>query len=311
MLKVNICSASFMKTVLCAFVGLSCFCAPLLAQQEAQFTQYMFNGLVLNPAYAGSQEAMNMTAAWRRQWINMEGAPETQMFSVHAPTRSKKVGWGGMIVNDRIGIHQNTRLFGMYAYRISTGKGTLSMGIQAGYLLQRSDYASVTTQQADPNFQGNYREAFPEFGAGLYYHTDRWYIGASVPKLTGDLFSDDPRRIENERHFYLTSGYVFRVNEVLQVHPSVLLKSIGGAALAYDLNVNTVINEVIWAGVSVRSFNAINVLLQLQTTQQLRFGYAYDTQFAGFSQIRNSSHEIIFNYLFAYKKDKVVSPRIF
>ncbi len=296
-------------------VGVLCFLLLsvqiAIAQQEAQFTQYMFNGLVINPAYAGSQEVMNITAAWRRQWVSIEGAPETQSLSIHAPTGNDRVAWGALAVNDQIGIHRNIRLFGMYAYRIPFQNGKLSMGLQAGYMFQRSDYTNATTQFPDPAFQENYSEGFPEFGAGLYYYTDRWHVGISAPKVTGNLFSNDPRRIDNERHIYLQGGYVFGINTILQLHPSILVKSVSGSAISYDLNLNAVLNNVIWAGISLRSFNSFNALLQLQITPQIRAGYSYDTQFSGFTQARAASHEIMLNYFFNFRKEKVISPRIF
>ena len=186
------------------------------------------------------------------------------------------------------------------------------MGLQAGYIFQQSNFTQLNIQQLpDPNFQSDYSEAIPEFGVGFYYYTNRWHLGFSVPKVTGDLFSNDPRRLNNERHFYLHGGYVFGISDAIQLHPSILLKSIGGTAISYDINLNAVINNVIWLGTSVRSFNTVNLLVQIQLNQQLRFGYSYDTQFTGFSQIRNNSHEIMLNYFFKYRKEKVVSPRIF
>lgn len=294
------------------FILLSITLKPAIAQQETQFTQYMFNGLVLNPAYAGSKDVMNITGAWRNQWAGIEGNPQTQTLSIHAPTGNNRLALGALVINDKISIHRYFRLFGMAAYRIPVKNGMVSMGLQFGVLSQRSDFQQLITQQpGDPNFQANYSEILPEFGAGIYYYTDRFHIGFSVPKITGDLFSNDPRSLQNERHFYLHTGYVIGVSEILQLHPSVLVKSVGGAAIAYDINLNAVINDVLWIGTSVRSFNSINALLQVQLSQQFRFGWSYDTQYSGFSQITNGTHEIMLNYFFKYRKEKVVSPRIF
>ncbi len=281
------------------------------AQQETQFTQYMFNGIALNPAYAGSQEALQITCLFRNQWVGLEGAPTTQTFAAHTPLNKERVGVGLLVSNDAIGVHRDFSIQGSYAYRIPMQNGaSLSMGLQAGVRQRRGDLLSVDgIDTIDPSFNGNYNEMVPEFGAGVYFQNRVFYAGLSSPKLTGNIFNRG--MLNNRRHYYFTSGIVFAVGNTVKVNPSILLKSVGPSPLGIDLNTNVIFNNVLWLGASYRSQESFSVLTQLQVTKQFRVGYSYDAITSALNQVANGSHEIMLNYAFVFMKDKVVTPRYF
>ena len=188
------------------------------AQQDAMYTQYAFNALALNPAYAGSRNnVLNATALYRRQWIGIEGAPETQTLSFDMPVNEKRVGLGVQFFNDKIGITKTTGAYASYAYRIEMENGNLALGLQAGMTNFRADFTSValnTGSPTDPAFSENINKFLPNFGAGVYFNTDRFYVGASVPHLFNNKLTDHTVDVSNSFsrqyiHTFITMGYVF------------------------------------------------------------------------------------------------------
>lgn len=287
-------------------------------QQQAMFTQYMFNGLAINPAYAGSQESLSLTALARQQWTGLEGSPSTQTFSAHSPIKNEKIALGVLFVNDKIGLVRQTGLQACYAYRIQMRKGTMSLGLQGGFTSFRSEFSTLYVQNPnDPYFSNNdVNQLLPNFGTGAYYYSERFYLGFSVPQLVSNYYKRENgiffSSVLQVRHYFLTGGYVFDINPSLKLKPSVLLKAVEGAPLALDLNANLLLKKVIWLGLSYRSFQSLSTLLELQVTDQFRLGYAYD--FAISSQqkgLHYGSHELMLNYRFAYSKMKVITPRYF
>ena len=285
-------------------------------QQQATFTQYMFNGLALNPAYAGSQESLSLTALARKQWTGFAGSPSTQTFAIHSPIRSHRIALGALLINDRIGIVQQTGAHASYAYRIVMNRSTLSMGLQAGFTSYRADPSQLSVKHIDdPSFApGDFNRVLPGFGAGLYYYTERLYLGLSVPQLVNhrDESSRDEPNFRQRRHYLLNGGYVVDLNPSLKLKPSVLLKVVEGAPVQLDLNAHLLLNEVLWVGLSYRTFESVDALLQVQLSDQFRLGYAYDfvlgTRSAG---VRTSSHELMLNYQFTFHRAKAVTPRYF
>ena len=284
---------------------------PLQAQQEGLFTQYMFNGLAINPAYAGSHESMSVTALARKQWMGMEGAPATQTFSIHTPIPNEKVGLGLLLTHDNIGpAHQYSLKFA-YAYRIPLGPGKISMGLQGGLVNYNTRFASLYLgpNVQDPSYAEDVNKFLFDFGTGLYYYTDKFYLGASVPQLLS-LETDDNFNLS--RHYFLSSGYVFHINNSLKLKPNILLKAVQGAPVDVDLNTNLLINDVVWVGLSYRSFETLSALVELQLTDQLRFGYAYDfPATSALGKFNSGSHEIMLNYRFTFYKSNVSTPRYF
>lgn len=284
------------------------------AQQQVMFTQYMFNGLAINPAYAGSHGGLSLTALAREQWTGIEGAPSTQTFSAHSPFHQEKIGVGLLVLHDKIGLTEQTGVFTSYAYQILfEDNKTLSMGLQAGFSHYNSRFSEVSA--TDPAFANqDVNELQPNFGFGLYYYTPRFYIGTSVPQLAENVFDQKKpdSNLNLRRHYFLTTGFVFTLNESLKLKPNLLVKGVEGAPLELDLNTNLLIKEVIWVGASWRSFSSIDVLLQLQLTKHLQLGYAYDIATTSeLSSINAGSHELMLNYRFGLSKDKIITPRYF
>ena len=285
------------------------------AQQQAMYTQYMFNGLALNPAYAGSHDALSLTGLARIQWVGIEGAPNTQTFSMHSPVADRS-SLGLFLIHDNIGVTNQYGLYGSYAYRIPFGEdASLSMGLQVGFNSYNMDLSQVTTQNQDPNFAVNDAGGIePNFGAGLFYSSERFYIGASVPHIVNnDLISSevDDANARQFRHYFVTAGYVFDLGPSLKLKPNFLVKAVQGAPVEYDLNANLLIKEVLWVGFSYRTEDAISGLIEMLLTPQLRLGYAYDYTTSELQDFNTGSHELMLNFRFAFDKSKVLSPRYF
>jgi type IX secretion system PorP/SprF family membrane protein len=288
----------------------SCF-----AQQKVQFTQYMFSGLVINPAYAGADEKLSMTFINRNQWNGLEGAPTTQTLSAHTLFKKKQFGVGFLLVNDRIGIHRNVNADVSYAYHIQTGdQSYLSMGLQAGVKSFRSDYASLNTGGTNDPYLYNVvtQQMFFDFAAGIYYRSPRLHIGFSAPELIRQQFHvNDTLSVRlNNINFFLFTRYRFTLNENFDFEPSVLVKYLKGVPLSLDVNFNWVYRRIITMGASYRKAESLDFLFKAQITPQLQVGYAYDYPVQTVSVLTtNGSHELMVQYLFSFLKKNVTSPR--
>ena len=285
------------------------------AQENAMYSQYMFNMLAVNPAYAGSREVLSATALYRQQWSGIDGAPKTFTFSADMPIANRKVGLGLNIFNDRIGVSNTNGVSANYAYRIHTGKGVLALGLEAGLIQYRADYSSLkisSTGQGDPSFNQNINSTKPNFGAGIYYSTDRFYIGASVPTLVSYNISGlDSVVAYQKRNYFGMAGFVFRLSHNLALKPSTLVKYANGRPLQIDINTNLWIHDVLGIGVSYRTGDAFIGMLEIQATPNLRFGYAYDYTLTSLNRYSSGSHELMLRYEFAKPVTKVISPRYF
>ncbi len=288
--------------------------SPAQAQQRMMFTQYMFNGLAINPAYAGSQESLDLTALAREQWIGLDGAPSTQTFSAHAPLRNKRVALGLLLTHDRIGVSDQTGVYAVYAYRIKLKHGTLSAGLQMGFDSYRTGFSRVKTEaDGDQHFSVDNAQGFlPNFGTGVYYSTKRFYAGVSAPQLLNNLYpGNEQSRARQFRHWFASAGYVFDLNRDLKLKPNVLVKAVQGAPASIDLNANLLIKETLWVGMSYRSFDALSWLVELQASPKIRIGYAYDMTVSPLKQVNSGSHELMLNYRVSLHKSKIITPRYF
>ena len=283
-----------------------------IAQQQAMFSQYMYNGLAINPAYAGSQESASMTALMRQQWVGMEGAPSTQTFSAHMPVEKKRIGFGLMLLHDRIAVTDQTGVYGSYAYKIPLRKGQLALGIQAGFTYYSSTFSEVSL--TDHTFaNADVSEFHPNFGFGAYYTTEKFYAGFSIPQLVQVKLDRENPDVNGLilRHYFVHTGYVFDLNQDFKLKPNVLIKMVPGAPLEFDLNVNLYYKNLLGLGLSWRTMDAFVVLLQVQITNKLQFGYAYDITTTDVRKVSYGSHEIFLNYRFSLSKEKVITPRYF
>lgn len=305
------------------FLWLHTLASPLWAQQDPMYTQYMFNMLPINPAYAGSRDVISLTALYRSQWVNVPGAPQTSTFSIDAPIKKEKIGLGLNVFNDRIGVFDNTNFMGMVSYRIRFAKTTLAFGMQGGVTQFKANYADVQTNSdgsaTDPAYATNFVRFLPNVGAGVYWSSDRFYLGLSLPHMLNNKInnyvpisaSNNYFRASQFRHVFLIAGYVIRLNQDLVLKPSAIYKYVQGAPMQLDLNANLWIYDKFGVGLSYRSLDAISVLFEVQATAQLRFGYSFDYSHSKIRSYTYQSHEFMLRYEFGYNRARVISPRYF
>jgi type IX secretion system PorP/SprF family membrane protein len=306
------------KARLGIWIGLILFCCRVEAQQHPMYSQYMFNMLNINPAYAGSRGVVTATALYRNQWQGIDGAPVTTSVGFDMPIREKKVGVGVQLYDDQLGIERTTGLNASYAFRIQmTESGTLSLGLQAGILNYRANYTQARTfQPNDPAFSQNISGILPSAAAGIYYNSDRFYIGLSTPALLKTKISyDNVASVESvtgrDLHLFLATGFVVNLNQDLALKPSMLVKAVSGAPVECDFNGNLWIQNTVALGFSYRTGDSYVGMAELQLNRQLRVGYAYDKTFSNLSSYNNGTHELMLRMEFGNSKGKVASPRYF
>lgn len=293
----------------------------VLAQQDALYTQYMFNTLAINPAYAGSRNVLSATALSRTQWVGIEGAPRTQTLTFDAAMPNKKVGLGIQVFNDVLGITKTTGSYLSYAYRLKMGKGTLALGVQGGVANFRADFSSVILNSGspiDPSFSSNINKLLPNYGFGIYYNTDKFYLGVATPHLLDNRFTDENSVLvtngliaKQYLHLFVTSGVVLDLGQDFKFKPSFLFKGVMGAPLQLDINANLWIKDRVSIGAQYRTRDAFSGLFEVQVSDQLRVGYAYDHTVSKLAKYNSGSHEIMVRYEFGYSRSRVVAPRYF
>jgi type IX secretion system PorP/SprF family membrane protein len=284
------------------------------AQQDPIFSQYMFNMMAINPAYAGHRELLSVSAMSRSQWVGVDGAPTSSVLTADFALKEKKIGLGIQLFNDKIGITRTTGVTASYAYRLKFKKGVLAMGLQGGFNMFKANYADVefSDGNSDIAFQQNINEVNPNIGAGVFYSTDRFYAGFSAPHL---LHMDSYYASANgegdyqRNHWLLTAGYVFDLTPDIALKPSVLLRVVSGAPITADINANIWFYNLVSFGVSVRTSRMFVGMVEIQATKQFRLGYAYDYTTSGLTT--KGSHELMLRYEFGYEKKRMYSPRYF
>jgi len=289
--------------------------AAVFGQQQATISQYMFNGLSINPAYAGSRGVLTATVLARYQSLGLEGAPNTQSFSADAPMINKKIGLGLLVVRDNISVINQYSINIAYAFRIKVSNlGYFAMGLQGGINSINAEYSKVLAQNPnDPAFQEDVRSTRPNFGFGLYYNTDRFYVGLSAPQLANNVFTRGPdlTTIKQDNPIILTGGYVFNITRAVHFKPSTLLKFVAGEAVEYDINAHFSFDDVLWVGASLKVLNGLDILTEVQVTRQLRIGYSYSFTTNALRTVDLGSHELMISYKFQYPRDGLISPRSF
>uniref|UniRef100_UPI00404954AE PorP/SprF family type IX secretion system membrane protein n=1 Tax=Fulvivirga sp. TaxID=1931237 RepID=UPI00404954AE len=283
------------------------------AQQQVMFTQYMFNQLAINPAYAGIHEGISTSMLFREQWVGFKGAPSTQTISIHSPLNHREASLGALIMRDRIGITERFSANFSYAYRIDFGKSKLSFGLQGSlnqFMVRYNEDALIdpTINNRDVNVLR------PNVGSGLMWHSDKFYLGASVPQLITQKFNPGNPDVEGQlvRHYFLLAGYVFDINKDLKLKPNILLKHVDGAPTQIDLNANLLIKELVWLGVSYRSLDSFDFLVQFQLSPKWQIGYSFDfLTTTDISLVQSGSHEFMLNYIFELPRTKILTPRYF
>lgn len=287
-----------------------------VAQQDAQFTQYMYNTINVNPAYAGSRRVLSVFGVYRAQWVGLEGAPTTAAASIHSSIDNSRVGLGLSISKDEIGISDRKTVSTDFSYTVNTSEDfKLSFGVKGSASMLNVDYTKLNKyDKNDPKFQDNIDNQFsPNIGAGLYYHSDKLYAGVSVPFiLETKHFDDNTSSVAKDAlHFYFIGGYVFDVSETTKFKPAFLIKSVKGAPLQTDLTANFMFFDKLVLGAAWRWRAAASALAGFQINSNWFIGYTYDADTTKLANYNSGSHEIFLRYEFKGKQEKIISPRFF
>jgi|JI102314A1RNA_FD_contig_121_48824_length_2568_multi_2_in_0_out_0_2 type IX secretion system PorP/SprF family membrane protein len=287
------------------------------SQQDPMFTQYMFNTLSINPAYAGSADRLSAVALHRSQWVNFQGAPTTQTLTVHSPLKNENISVGGTVVNDAHGPVKQTGFYLDASYRIFMGSKRLAFGLKAGTNLFSANLVDLNPYFEDDNsFNTNISsKMLPNFGFGAMYYSKTFYAGLSVPKLLQNklIEGDIPDFINNQekQHMFLIAGAVFDISYYTKFKPTVLFKAVNGAPLGAEVTAQFLFYEKLWAGVMYRWQDAAGVLLQYEINNRFKVGYAYDYTLSDIRRYSDGSHEVMlgFDLIKGFPGD--VSPRYF
>jgi type IX secretion system PorP/SprF family membrane protein len=291
----------------------------LQAQTEPMYSQYMFNMLSINPAYAGNREATNLNFFQRRQWAGLQGAPQTTSLSLDGSTNANKAGWGIQFYDDRLGVEKASGANFMLSTHLQVSqRGTLSAGLSLGLMNYRIDLMNVQGRFTpnDPAFYANLNKWLPDVGLGIYYNTNNFYAGISIPNVLKsrvsafDAMNSGIQKVNNT-HLYFTTGFVVNVNDDVKIKPSTLLKAVSGSPLQADFNTNVWLKDIVGIGVSYRTGDAVIGMLELQANESLKIGYAYDITISPLKYYNNGSHEILLRYEFSNNKAKIKSTRYF
>lgn len=288
----------------------------LTAQQDSQYTQYQYNTLVLNPAYAGSRDAWSGTLFYRSQWMEIEGAPTNIGVSLHAPFK-ERVGLGATLETDEIGPIQTYNVSANYAYQIPVAKGKLSFGLKASLMSYNANYSKTqTVTQGDEAFQDDVNLWLPNFGAGIYYFSENFVIGLAAPrllesKLTNNQSNGVQKASSLERHYYATAGAIFSITPQLKFKPMMLAKYIADNPLSADIGANLLLKDAFGIGVSYRTNNSWNFNVLYQLKNGWRIAYAYDYATTAINQFSTGSHELMLGIDVPKEKTNVITPRYF
>lgn len=288
----------------------------VFAQQDPMYTHYMFNTLSINPAYAGSREALNISGLLRAQWVGIDGAPITQTAFAHMPIFNYSMGLGLSVVNDNIGPVNQTIVYADYSYTIKfKEKHKLSFGLKGGFNYMTGSLSNLTTtQQNDQAFSQNVNsKILPNFGFGMYYHSDYWYLGASTPKLIENKIvqNTDLQNSKEQRHYFIIGGGVIKLSEPIKFKPSVCIKMTQGAPISWDVSAMFLLRDKLWLGTAYRWDDSFSFIGQIQVNDQFCVGYSYDINTSDLRKYNYGSHEIFLSYDFSFKRDRIMSPRYF
>lgn len=289
----------------------------MLSQQDAQYTQYMYNTVSVNPAYAGSRGHMSIAALHRSQWLGLEGAPTTQTLNVHTPIGYRGLGLGLSVVSDKIGPTSETNLDVDFSYTLQTSReGKLSFGLKASANLLDVRFSQLDQFTTDQSLEQDIDNRFsPNIGAGVYYHTNKFYLGLSVPRIleTSHFDSASLSTASEQMNFYFITGYVWDVNPFLKFKPTLLTKMVQGAPLQVDLSANFMFDDQFILGAAYRWDAAVSALVGFHVSNELLIGIAYDreTTDLGSAAFNDGSFEIVLRYDFVKTRGNLRSPRFF
>jgi type IX secretion system PorP/SprF family membrane protein len=285
------------------------------SQQDAQYTQYMYNTINVNPAYAGSRGVMSVFGLYRTQWVGLDGAPTTGAFSINTPIENSNIGAGLSVVTDKIGPTNEHVISLDVSYTVPTSETyKLSFGLKGSANLFNFDRTKVNpVTDADLLLQDISNDFSPNIGAGIYFHSDKLYLGVSAPNfLETKRYADNTKAVYKERmNLYAIAGYVFDLSSNLKFKPAVLAKAVQGAPLQVDVSGNFMINEKFVLGAAWRWDAAFSAMAGFQINKGLYLGYGYDLETTKLKNYNSGSHEVFLRYELFSKPEKIVSPRFF
>lgn len=289
----------------------------LFSQQLPLFSEYMFNSMEINPAYAGFRDALNITTMFRKQWTGFKTAPQSTFFSADMPVPNKRVGLGIKLTDDRDEINKTMGAQAVYSYKVPTGvNSNLAFGIQGGAYNFKTDYTKVDVIDInDPSFSQHLSTTKLNFGTGIFFNDEKFYLGLSSPNLVRNLFKRTNNaaaynELRQQMQIYFNTGYVFELSPDLHFKPSLLVRGVIGSPVSYDVNSTFWIADLMSVGVSYRNQTALVGIIDLKLLPELRLGYAYDHITSRYNIISKGSHEVILRYEFSFNRISL-SPRYF
>lgn len=286
------------------------------AQQDPGYTQYMYNPLVINPGYAGSTGTLEAVGIHRSQWVGIDGAPETQSFTIHSPLRNEKLGLGFSAVHDKLGPSSDIYFNGNFSYTINLSYDTkLAFGVKAGGRILNIDWSKGRFyDESDVLLNQNIDNKFiPQVGAGAFLYRENWYVGVSVPSfIRSDYYDDIAEEVDPDRlHYYLTAGYVWEISDNLKFKPAVLGRVVSGAPVEVDVSANFMFMEKFVLGAAYRFDDSVSGLAGFQISRDFFIGYSYDYTTSDLTKYNDGTHEIMLRFQMNKKTSQIKSPRFF
>ena len=298
---------------------------PMVGFAQPHYTLFMYNKAIYNAAYTGSREVLSLNGTYRDQWSGIDGAPKVYSATIDGPIGTykgslRKVALGVSFSSEAIGVEHNNTVMAYYAYRIKTGNSTLSFGLNGGVQLYSANYGQLTLgQQNDPNFAGNVKNALlPNFGAGVYWSGEKFYLGASVPNLLENYYDKNEKQLNNQqarqiRSYYASGGYVITLSESVKLQPQFIVRYTGNATYKLpvntDLNLSMIIYDRLLVGATYRTDQSFEGIVHMQVTPQLNIGYAYDYLLSALNGYAKGAHELVIGFDLIHEPSKYTSPR--
>lgn len=295
------------------------------AQSYPHYTMFMYNKLLYNPAYAGSRDVTSINGTYRTQWTGIDGAPKTFNVSIDGPIGNymkpfRHVALGLSVNNEQLGVTNNTSIMAYYAYRIPFEKSVLSLGLEAGTSIYTANYSQLNPyQQNDLQLTQDVKNAMlPNFGAGVYWSGEHFYVGAAVPNILENYYDKDNKGLDNEhsreiRSYYLSGGYAFTLSNALSLEPQVIARYAGNGDYQLpfnsDFNLSLIIYDRLLVGFTYRTDKSLEGIVHLQLTKNINVGYAYDYTVSSLNGYNNGTHEITVGFDFVHDNNKYVNPR--
>lgn len=302
-----------MKKYTLIIIILSTVITSVKAQYDPLYNQYVFNQMLINPAYTGAFDNASVTLMSRAQWVGIEGAPVTNSLTAHSSMFDNKGGVGLYVLNDQLGVNNSTEVYASFSYKVDFGKARLAMGMQGGVTQYKYKYSDLNMESVnDPSFLPT-EENFikPNFGVGMLYYSEYYYIGVSIPRILNVEVNDGIKESTRyQKHYYLSGGFVIPISNALKLKPSTLVRIVENQ-VSIDLNASILINEIIWAGILVRDFKSLGIITQLQISDALRIGYSFELPNSNLGTNQFGTHEIMLGFDFAPFRNQILKRRYF